>query len=101
MSQQKEKAMELTGQITRVMIAPIGGGEPRELNFEPITTAICDMRESLCFAREQVLKLSCTLKCPLPTRARLYLQQLAGIKKAPRFTYKTKKQYGYAKRNRR
>lgn len=94
--------MERTGQIKSVALIPVGGGEPIELkplDFTPITQSISDLRAAFDWATERTMKLSSTIN-RLTRRNRLALLQLSGFKKAPRFTYKTKKQYGYAKRNR-
>lgn len=102
MSQQKDKAMERTGQVKSITLVPIEGGEPIELkplDFTPITQSISDIRAAFDLAAKKAMKLSFTIN-HLPRKVRLALLQLSGLKKAPRFTYKTKKQYGYAKRNR-
>jgi hypothetical protein len=95
--------MELTGQVKRITLIPVVGGEPIELkplDFTPITRSISDLRAAFDLAAKKAMKLSFTIN-RLPRKVRLALLQLSGFKKAPRFTYKTKKQYGYAKRNRR
>lgn len=95
--------MELTGQVKSITLVPVGGGEPiklKPLDFTPITQSISDIRAAFDWATKNTMKLSFTIN-HLTRKKRLALQQLSGLKKAPRFTYKTKKQYGYAKRNRR
>lgn len=95
--------MGMQGQISSITLWPIEGGEPIDLeplNFTPVWPAIDSLINALEKAREGAMKLSFTIN-RLPRRTTLALQQLMGFKKAPRFTYKTKKGYGYAKRNRR
>lgn len=67
-----------------------------QLDFAPVWPAIDSVINALENAREVVMKLSF-----IPRRTLIALQHESGMKKRPRFTYKTKKGYGYAKRNRR
>lgn len=70
------------------------------LDFAPIIQSISDIRASFDWAAKSAMKLSFTIN-HLPRRTLIALQHESGMKKRPRFTYKTKKGYGYAKRNRR
>jgi len=70
------------------------------LDFAPVWPAIDSVINALENAREGMMKLSFTIN-HLPRRTLIALQHESGMKKRPRFTYKTKKGYGYAKRNRR
>ena len=95
--------MEIQGQISSITLWPIEGGEPIELkplDFTPITQSLSDLRAAFDWATKKAMKLSFTIN-HLPRRTLIALQHELGIKKRPRFTYKTKKGYGYAKRNRR